>query len=205
MQQHSKYFPESISSEGEGQYQTPPVYAEVVVPVHVSSSFIYRLRPEMRAVAQLGARLVVPLGRKRVTGFIVELHADLTAAPNLAESEVKEADELLDLVPLVTPELLELTKWVADYYLSPWGEVIKAALPPGITPAIDDYLAITEKGEAELNRLDSDSPVLDACPFIEAFPSGKRRVKDRHLIIEVHLQAAGKHRRQCDLRHQHHC
>ena len=161
MQQHPNYFSESIPSEGEGQYVAPPVYAEVVVPVHVASSFIYRLRPEMRAVAQPGARLVVPLGRKRVTGFIVKLHADLAATPNLTESEVKEADELLDLVPLVTPELLELTRWVADYYLSPWGEVIKAALPPGITPAIDDYLTITEKGEAELNRLDSASPAFN--------------------------------------------
>ena len=111
----------------------------------------------MRAVAEPGARLVVPLGRKRVTGFIVKLHADLAATPNLTDSEVKEADELLDLVPLVTPELLDLTRWVADYYLSPWGEVIKAALPPGISPAIDDYLTITEKGEAELTKLDSAS------------------------------------------------
>src|SRR5688572_191271 len=111
----------------------------------------------MRAVAEPGARLVVPLGRKRVTGFIVKLHADLAATPHLTDSEVKEADELLDLVPLVTPELLYLTRWVADYYLSPWGEVIKAALPPGITPAIDEYLTITEKGEAELTKLDSAS------------------------------------------------
>src|SRR5688572_32672161 len=115
----------------------------------------------MRAVAEPGARLVVPLGRKRVTGFIVKLHSDLAATPTLTEAEVKEADELLDLVPLVTPELLELTRSVADYYLSPWGEVMKAALPPGITPAIDDYLTITEKGEAELASLDSTSPAFD--------------------------------------------
>src|SRR5688500_57806 len=115
----------------------------------------------MRAVAEPGASIVVPLGRKRVTGFIVKLHADLAATPNLTDSEVKEADELLDLVPLVTPELLDLTRWVADYYLSPWGEVIKAALPPGISPAIDDYLTITEKGETEQHRRDPASPAVE--------------------------------------------
>ena len=160
MQQHSKYFSESVPNGSEDSFETPPVYADVAVPVHVATSFVYKLRPEMRAVAQLGARLNVPLGRKRVTGFIVGLHSDLAATPNLKESEVKDADELLDLVPLVTPELLELTKWVADYYLSPWGEVIKASLPPGITPAINDYLSISEKGETELKngRLDVNSP-----------------------------------------------
>ncbi|HKO62873.1 MAG TPA: DEAD/DEAH box helicase family protein, partial [Pyrinomonadaceae bacterium] len=157
MQQHSKYLPESLPSERQGQSETPPVYAEVAVPLHVASSFIYKLPPEMRALAQAGSRLVVPLGRKRVTGFIVKLHADLAATPNLTESEIKDVDELVDLVPLLTPELLELTKWVADYYLSPWGEVIKAALPPGITPSIDDYLTITEKGRSELNNGPRDS------------------------------------------------
>ena len=157
MQQHPKYVSESIESEREGHRETPPLYAEVAVPVHVSPSFIYKLRPELRPIAQPGARIVVPLGRKHVTGFIVKLHNDLSATPNLKESDVKDAEEILDLVPLLTPELLELTKWVADYYLSPWGEVIKAALPPGISPVIEDYLAITRKGRSEVEGARDDS------------------------------------------------
>ncbi|MGH9932647.1 MAG: hypothetical protein ACREA9_25870, partial [Pyrinomonadaceae bacterium] len=111
-----------------------PPYAEVAVPVHVSSTFIYRLPVCLRDVAQTGSRIVVPLGRKFVTGYIVALLENLRAGTSLQESDIKEAKEILDVIPLVTPELLQLTRWVAEYYLAPWGEVIKAALPPGISP-----------------------------------------------------------------------
>ncbi len=127
-------------------------YVEVAVPLHVSSTFIYRLPLSMRQLAQTGSRIVVPLGRTLVTGYIVALLENLRADTSLRESDIKDAKEILDAIPPVTPELLELTRWVAEYYLAPWGEVIKAALPPGISPTIDPFLAITENGRAELSR-----------------------------------------------------
>jgi primosomal protein N' (replication factor Y) len=134
-------------------------YAEVAIPVHVQSTFIYRLPISMQALAQVGSRIVVPLGRKFVTGYIVALLENLRAGTSLQEADIKDAKEILDAVPLVTPELLQLTRWVSEYYLAPWGEVIKAALPPGISPTIDAFLAITESGRAELNKMSShDSP-----------------------------------------------
>lgn len=160
MQQRPKYPPESIEKEGRAHSETPPLYAEVAVPVHVSPSFFYRLPREMAFLAQAGARIVVPLGRKHVTGFIVKLHNDLSAVPSLKESDLKDAEDILDIVPLVTTQLLELTKWVADYYLSPWGEVIKAALPPGISPAIEDYLSATERGISELEEKGDETETL---------------------------------------------
>lgn len=125
-----------------------PVYAEVAVPVHVSSTFTYRLPVSMRDLAQPGSRIVVPFGRKLVTGYIVSLSVPLS--PNLQESDIKDAKELLDAIPLVTAELLELTRWVSEYYLAPWGEVIKAALPPGISPIIERFLSITPRGRSEV-------------------------------------------------------
>ena len=138
-----------------------PQFAEVAVPVHVSSTFIYRLPVSLRHLAQAGSRIVVPLGRKFVTGYIVDLLESLRPGTSLQESDIKDAKEILDVVPLVTPELLELTRWVAEYYLAPWGEVIKAALPPGISPTIDPFLSITEAGRTELGKLSSaDTPTI---------------------------------------------
>lgn len=77
---------------------------------------------------------MVPFGRKMRTGYIVALHDDLPADIQLEESEIKDAERLVDEVPVCTPEILQLAKWVADYYASPLGEVIKATLPPGINP-----------------------------------------------------------------------
>jgi primosomal protein N' (replication factor Y) (superfamily II helicase) len=136
---------------------TANLFAEVAVPVHVSSTFTYRLPVSMREFAQAGSRIVVPFGRKFVTGYIVALSSDLRPQASLQESDIKEAKELLDVTPLVTPQLLELTRWVSEYYLAPWGEVIKAALPPGISPVIERFLRITPKGRDELSESSSNN------------------------------------------------
>ena len=64
-------------------------------------------------------------------------------------SEIKVTGGLIDQIPICTPEILQVTKWVADYYASPWGEVIKAALPPGISPAIQEFVSLTEEGRTQ--------------------------------------------------------
>ena len=52
-------------------------YAEVAVPLHVFQTFTYRLTPEQSGQAEVGARLVVPLGRNVVTGYIVGFSTNL--------------------------------------------------------------------------------------------------------------------------------
>jgi primosomal protein N' (replication factor Y) len=107
-------------------------YAEVAVPLHVSQTFTYRLSADQSVDAKVGARLVVPLGRTVVTAYIVGLQDELPQS--LTETEIKDAQTLVDTDPVCNPEILELARWVADYYACPLGEVIKAALPPGMSP-----------------------------------------------------------------------
>lgn len=128
-------------------------YAEVAIPVRVMQTFTYRLPLALQHDAQLGSRLLVPFGRKRLTGYIVALHRELDPAAELGEREIKDAEELLDAEPLVTPEILEITRWVADYYAAPWGEVLKAALPAGLNATVEQVLSITAEGRDELARL----------------------------------------------------
>ena len=110
------------------------MFVEVAVPVHVAQTFTYRLTPEQSVDAKPGARIRVPFGRKLVTAYIVALHDELPADLKLTEAELKEADRVVDSVPVCTPEILQLARWVAEYYASPLGEVLKATLPPGINP-----------------------------------------------------------------------
>jgi primosomal protein N' (replication factor Y) len=107
-------------------------YAEVAVPLHVFQTFTYRLTAEQSMEASVGARLVVPLGRTVVTAYIVRLLDELPES--LSETEIKDAQTLVDADPVCNPEILELARWVADYYACPLGEIIKAALPPGMSP-----------------------------------------------------------------------
>jgi primosomal protein N' (replication factor Y) len=74
------------------------------------------------------------LGRSLVTAYIVSLIDELPE--NLADIDIREAQSLVDSVPVCSPEILQLARWVADYYSCPLGEVIKAALPPGMTPTL---------------------------------------------------------------------
>jgi primosomal protein N' (replication factor Y) len=107
-------------------------YAEVAVPLHVFQTFTYRLTPEQSDQAEVGARLVVPLGRSLVTAYILALHDELPS--ELVDVDLRDAQDLVDLEPVCSPEILQLARWVADYYACPVGEVIKAALPPGMSP-----------------------------------------------------------------------
>src|ERR1041384_950844 len=142
-----------MNAHAESVHETTPQFAEVAVPLRVAQTFTYRLPSALGAEARVGARLLVPLGRKLVTGYIVALHTQLDPALEWNDSEIKEAEELLDAEPLLTTEVLELTRWLSDYYAAPWGEVLKAALPAGLNAAVEQVLTVTPEGRDELARL----------------------------------------------------
>src|SRR6185295_1589441 len=106
----------------------------------------YRLPPSMQTAARVGSRVMVQLGPKPTAAYIVDLLPRLRTGTSLVESEIKDVQELLDVDPPLTPEVLELTRWVADYYSAPWGEVLRAALPAGINASVEQAISITEQG-----------------------------------------------------------
>ena len=146
-----------MSSPVEKSTDSPPQYAQVAVPVHLTKTFTYRLPISMHAVAQVGSRVMVQLGRKPTTGYIVALLPRLRTGTSLIESEIKDVQELLDVDPPLTPQVLEITRWVAEYYAAPWGEVLRAALPAGINVAIEQTVSITRQGREELIQLEKSS------------------------------------------------
>jgi primosomal protein N' (replication factor Y) len=127
------------------------MFAEVAIPLHVHQTFTYVLPESFAAQALPGCRVLVPFGKQLLTGYLVDIHQSLEEAGlDAANTEVRFVEELFDTEPLVTPELLELTKWIADYYFAPWGEVIKACLPAGINAEAETSVAITNEGRVAL-------------------------------------------------------
>src|SRR6266436_10399191 len=137
--------------------QTVPVYAQVAFPVHLSKTFTYRLPQSIQHVARVGARVVARLGTKPLTGYIVALLPLLRTGSSLIDSEIKEVQELLDIDPPLTAEVLEITRWVADYYAAPWGEVMRAALPGGINATVEQAVSITAQGREALSKSEASS------------------------------------------------
>ncbi len=131
------------------------MFAEVAVPVFVHNTFSYRLPHDLATRALVGSRVIVPFGKRLLTGFIVALHEQ--PSRNVAESEIKSVDQLVDESPVIAPDILELTRWMADYYYAPWGECLRTALPAGATVSDEQVLAITAAGRSELARAPSGS------------------------------------------------
>ena len=107
-------------------------YVEVALPVPLRRVFTYRVPDELSSELKLGARMRLPFGRREMVGYAVGLHAELPPDLDVDESKLKDIAEILDEEPLITPEILKLTQWTADYYSSFWGEMLKASLPAGL-------------------------------------------------------------------------
>lgn len=136
-----------------------PRYAEVALPLPLRRTFTYELPEGFRRAVKPGARLLVPFGKRSITGYAVALFSELDEESELDESAIKPAAELLDETPLITPEILRLTQWTADYYAASWGEVLKASLPAGINAAYEQVVSITETGRNDLLRITNAKPL----------------------------------------------
>ena len=121
-------------------------YADVILPVPLEGCFTYAVPEEMAAQAKAGMRVLVGFGRsKQYVGIIMRLHEQKPEG-----YEVKPVGQLMDAEPIVMPRQLELWQWMSDYYMSPIGEVMKAALPAGLKaedgyrPRTETYIRLTE-------------------------------------------------------------
>lgn len=130
-------------------------FVEVALPLPLRQTFTYGLPAGLQDAVKLGARLLVPFGKRQLTGYAVALHTELNPELEIEAETVKDALELLDGEPLLTEEILRLTQWSADYYAAAWGEVLKASLPAGINQTTEQIYSITAKGRDELLKIDS--------------------------------------------------
>jgi primosomal protein N' (replication factor Y) (superfamily II helicase) len=107
-------------------------YAEVVLPLPVSRSYTYQIPAALAGRVMTGARVVVPLRRRRAIGLVTAIDV-----PPPADAVAARAIESVpDAEPALSPALLELGRWLSDYYGSPLGLALRAVLP-GALWAID--------------------------------------------------------------------
>jgi primosomal protein N' (replication factor Y) len=127
-----------------------PKYVEAALPVPLRRTFTYKVPAGFADEIKIGARILVPFGNRTATGYAVALAAEFDADSDVEESAVKSVYQLIDPEPLITPEIVELTKWAADYYFASWGEMLKASLPAGINSAVEPFAKITDNGQRTL-------------------------------------------------------
>jgi len=103
------------------------MFVRVAIPIPSTKSFTYAVPETFVPVAAVGKRVVVPFGRKRMTGWIIEIQTEAAC-----DQTVKEILDLPDPEPLFGSEDLALYEWVSRYYLHPLGRVLAEILPGGI-------------------------------------------------------------------------
>ena len=104
------------------------LFAEIVFDRPLDHGYTYGIPDSLRERAAVGKRVLAPFGRgdRQTVGFCVGL---TTEQPS---REVKSILQVLDEEALLTDNLLRLTRWLADYYLCGWGQVLNAIVPAGV-------------------------------------------------------------------------
>ena len=100
-------------------------FAQVALPLPLRRTFTYRVPDALAGRALPGVQVQVPFRGRPRRGFVVELGA------TTALDRVESLGAVLT-PPLLSPHLLELARWISDYYMAPLGEVLAAALPGGL-------------------------------------------------------------------------
>lgn len=129
-----------------------------------SDGLTYLIPEDLLKQAQVGTRVLVPLGKQIKTGVLV---ARSEIAPQI-KAKILPIKDVLDTQPIFDEKFLEWTKWIAMYYMSSWGEVLAAALPEGLKP-------------------ETRSRVFLASPAAESFVEGmsERARKRAELLMEI--------------------
>ncbi len=137
---------------------------QVAVPVPQLDTLTYAVPPEFPDPVP-GARVLVPLGKRTLTGIVVG-----ESPQGASRDSIKPILDILDDIAFLPPDVVSLVSWVADYYACGAGEAIAAAMPPRAWIESERHAQITETGHARLlterglrrqmlDALDGDRPV----------------------------------------------
>ncbi|HCA80520.1 MAG TPA: primosomal protein N' [Bacteroidetes bacterium] len=100
---------------------------DIALPVPLDRTFTYTVPPELTGSVSMGSRVLVPFGKKKLSGIVIGFPKSSTIA------SLRSILDVLDTEPAFSSEMLQLTRWIGEYYFAPWGEVLKAATPQGLS------------------------------------------------------------------------
>ena len=128
--------------------------ANVVLPAGPEGEFSYLVPEELLGDVEPGRRVQAPLGRgnRNVVGYCTEV-----ATRPVDGRALKAIRAVLDKKPLLSPPMLRLTRWISEYYLCRWGQVIEAVLPAGVRSQAGTRsatLLTVSPSAGEIHRLD---------------------------------------------------
>ncbi|HEY2548585.1 MAG TPA: primosomal protein N' [Candidatus Acidoferrum sp.] len=123
-------------------------FCNVALPVPLRTTFTYAVPEALRGSLEVGTRVLVPFRKKSMVGVVVEMVEEATA-----KAKIREITKVVEFAPALTSKLIELAKWIANYYLAPIGEVFRAMLPPVTELRVRREILLTAEGRAAAESL----------------------------------------------------
>ncbi len=177
--------------------------ARVVFPEGPPEPYDYEVPEPLRPMIQAGQRVRAPLGRgdRPLIGYCVELKSN----PEL-QRKLKCLSQIIDPLPLLTPSMLRLTRWMSEYYLCPWGDTLQTVLPAAVrskqalreltlvalSPHVARIMAgakppkITAKQQAVLDflqRINGEISLADLAEKCECSPAPIQSLREKKLVL----------------------
>jgi len=115
------------------------MFVSVAVNIPSEKTFSYAVPEILHEEVSIGKRVLAPFGKRRLTGYIVEISK---SAPR---EDTKEIIEILDLEPLFNETDLKFYQWVSQYYMYPPGKALSEILPGGIDPKSDQWISLAKE------------------------------------------------------------
>ena len=134
--------PVSTVKENQIVHHRQIVAVAVALPVH--DTFSYSIPAHLTLQACPGKRVLVPFGRRTITGYLIGPAREPTHKTD--PLEIKHILDVLDDTPLFPATIIPLFKWIATYYMHPLGQVINTAVPAGLNLYDIAILTINEAG-----------------------------------------------------------
>ncbi|WP_066194034.1 MULTISPECIES: primosomal protein N' [Gracilibacillus] len=165
--------------------------AQVIVDVptnQTNHTFDYSIPEPLEAIVQKGMRVSVPFGPRKVMGFVLEVTSQ-TSVEN-----VKPLDEVMDIHPILTGELLELGIWISEQTTSFYIQTLQAMLPQVLKASYKKELeALTESDlSPAFQTLFAGRAVVDYQEFLERngdYKQLRKEVNDGHVKINYQVKS----------------
>jgi len=131
-------------------------FAQIALPVAIHETLTYRIPAALKDSVRLGSRVEVPLGPKLTTGFVVGLLDEAT----VDAKKLKPIRSVLDdEEPALIPEIIELCRWAAEYYIAPLGEMLRVSLPANMAARGKREAILADPTSAQIQP--NDQPLIE--------------------------------------------
>jgi primosomal protein N' (replication factor Y) len=162
-------------------------FCDVSLPVPLDQVFTYNLPETLQHRVQVGSRVFVPFGTRKLTGVVLALHDDLPDSshhpPPTTHHPLRDVLRLIDEQPILDCEMIALARWIAAYYCAPLGEVLRTMTPLTGELRSSKMYELTDSGRDAARQLvltaDDKDPVMQVMRLLEARPLTAPYIKQK--------------------------